>query len=1595
MNRTPKIRSLLTGMLATGLICSATLSYADDTEIFFGGPAIDSGIRPNVLFVLDNSGSMAWRTDSNDNPSGGQSSRMTILKGAFSDIIQSVKGINAGVMVLNSRTEYDGTRMVFPVENIDDIMPSSVTQVANAPELLDSVGDGTERTDVSSAPVLDDPSLVMGYVGVNIDTPGLKDVPLTGSNAFFSSTAYNTAPAAADYACNVAATSNRTNCKAVTSMNVRNSTAGMTALLLIKGVNLPPNATIQSAVLQLTPTNSNNGTPPQLSIRAQRSKTPADLNDDQKLGSNRTFSTTATRVTATTWKNGSSVQFNVLPLITDILATNPVADPIGDVLLAFRASQNNDYTFCASGCPTASAPRLIINYTTPTTQTQTRVGAMRFENVSIPQGATVTSARLDFVPASSSSQAVTFQVKAQLSSDAPVLSTGEHFANRTKTTALTNWQAPEWITENPPVYVDGPDVTGQVQEVVNQTGWCGNNSMAFFLTPSTGTGSRTAYSYDGGAGLQPRLTISYTGGESGCLNPILEARVTDQKNDAYESRTGGMNLAGNSLTLNRAYVGARYEGLALNRNANILDARVILTPASSSNSPNASTTISFEAADNSAAFTSDTSNLSNRNRTSTATCNINNAGGGWTANTPYICRDAAIKTSLQAVVNRNGWQPGNAVTLLLNQSSDTSLSVRAYETNPSQSIKLRIKVANGGLGVSTNTVRNHLDALVQNMTAKDGTPIVPTYLEATQYLRGERSGYSSPMTSACQATHVVILTDGQANNNTNDAKNAIGSLIGKNCTGDASDDGERCARSLAGWLSANDQSAFDGDNYFITHTVGFALDASGGTASTNIKNFLRDVASQGKGSFYTATDAAQLSAAFNAIIQQVLATDTTFVSVSAPVNSFNRADNKDELYYSLFKPSENDRWAGNVKRYRFATPSNGDTSIAQIVDADGTPAIDANTGFFRNTARSFWSATADGNNTAAGGSAAVLPLAASRHLYTYTGSSPSAPVTLSTGNNNLLDTVNTTLTAEMLGAADATERTNLISYIRGINPADSTQRRAMGDPLHSSPRLATWSCNVALSSDGSCGDADQSVVVASNEGFLHVINSKTGVEQMAFMPKALLSNIKPLYNNTRSTSQKPRPYGLDNTVTLWVNDANNNGVIYGGKDPLTGNDISGLNTGEFVYAYVTMGRGGRDVYALDITDRSAPRLMWQILGGTTTGFSKLGQTWSAPVKTQIQVGTAGDSNPPKDVLIFAGGYDVDQDNASVRTSDDQGNALYIVDAKTGALIWSASNDSSATKTLTKMNYSMPGRVRVLDLQKNTQGALISDSQQLADQIFIGDLGGQVWRFYINNGSSGTNLVTPGGNGGDGVFANIVPADTTSETAADRKAKLRRFYNEVDVALLNDSGTLALAVNVGSGYRGHPLDKNAQDRFYSFRTQNITKPASGNEGTITEGDLYDASANLVQKGTEDEKAAQLASLKAAKGWYIKMNSQDGEKVLTRSVTLNGKLFFNTYQPTAVSNSCQAAVGLNRSYEVNILDATPTIVNSSDPSDRYKNSLANGGLAPDPVVFCQGSSCYVNAAGTGYSVVGQNGSTTGQFKRVLLDNDPRSFWIDQTP
>src|SRR5690606_30901866 len=136
-----------------------------------------------------------------------------------------------------------------------------------------------------------------------------------------------------------------------------------------------------------------------------------------------------------------------------------------------------------------------------------------------------------------------------------------------------------------------------------------------------------------------------------------------------------------------------------------------------------------------------------------------------------------------------------------------------------------------------------------------------------------------------------------------------------------------------------------------------------------------------------------------------------------------------------------------------------------------------------------------------------------------------------------------------------------------------------------------------------------------------------------------------------------------------------------------------IEAGEKVFLYFGMGRGGDFYYALDVTEPRAPKFVWKLDG---TALPKLGQTWSTPTPTRIEIaGAAYDpDNTGHHVLVMGGGYEVDQDLQTYST-DSVGNALYIVDAYSGALLWSASNSGSVTQTYAtagrSMDYSIPAR----------------------------------------------------------------------------------------------------------------------------------------------------------------------------------------------------------------------------------------------------------------------------------------------------------------
>lgn len=1453
------------------LLLHSAISAADDTEIFFGSKP-DNDTRPNVLFILDDSGSMGWCVNSNSTCN--TNNRMKVLKDTMTNLLNTTSGVNVGLMVLNNTAGTTGDasvpRLLQPVSNID----GAINVKASSPEIKTSTDDASRYNGSNNT---SDPSLVMGYIK-NPSNPIIRNLGSTSTYSNNNTTYY----LRNGYTCSVqmAAT---TECPdgAITTLNSGSGSSGRDGLLLFRNLNIPKGVTITNATLSL---GSGTG-PTTFNISLADSKTPEAFNHSAALASTFTVPASKTSLVA-----GATHQINITDLLQAQQNLNPTLNPIGDLAVRLRATSRTNFSYAVGDV--INAPELTITYTG--SENNSRTTGLRFQTVNIPQGANITRATLRFVPAASDDRTVNFNVAAEASDNAADFSGGVDFSSRT-TTSSTTWTPPAWRTENPPAYSEsGADVTQQVQEVVNRGGWCGNNAMAFIITPSSGDGSRTAVSQDGNDGFKPVLSISYTGGDSGCTKPIIDLSLLEDKDDARQYRYNSSNTrvvsVGDStlpFTNTYTYVAARFQQVPFKRGAGVEEVSLIVTPDSA-----AGTTVTadvyFEDSGDSSAFSTGTNNIGQRPATTSTSCTFTSQGAG----VPVFCNAAGLKTALQGVLSRSDWQDGNDLSVIIKQTSaSSSLSLRAFETSKADAIRMQVKLSKASdLTDSTYKVRDYLKGVVNDMQAKNGTPLVELLYQAGSYytnLSGKHKGPNSPIESSCQANYLVLMTDGQANGNSSNTINKAKALIDGSCVSRNSGeqtDGETCGVEIAKWLNSTDQSSnLDGDNVVTTHTVGFALQASAGA-----KKFLSDVATAGGGKAYTADDASALANAFNSIIQEALATDTTFVSATAPVNSFNRQDNKDQLYFSLFRPSTTDRWPGNLKRYRMGI-RNGSPLI---LDQDDTPAIDSNTGFFRKNARSWWSSVSDGSNVAAGGAASNLPTPSSRNLLT------------NIAGDTALTQLDTSLTPTQLGVTSNSERDSLINYIRGYEFGNASLRQAIGDPIHSTPSIVSYGCATALDSSGNCPSEIQSAIIGTNEGFVQMFDTNDGTEQFGFMPRDLLGNIKRLAANA-NTGDLSHVYGMDNTVTVWAEDTDKNGAI---------------NGSEFVYAYASMGRGGRGLYALDITTRTAPKLKWVIQGGSGS-FAKLGQTWSAPIKTKIKIGST-----ITDVLIFGGGYDPNQDpqpnQSNVRRTDTQGNDLFIVNAKTGALIWSASSAGIS------MKYSVPSRVSVIGLETNAANQPVINAEGLATQIFVGDMGGQVWRFLINNGTSGPGLVS--GN----VFASIAGAD---------EVNTRRFYNEPAIALLSANNKINLTVSLGSGYRGHPLDKVVQDRFYSFRTEDLNKLGT----TLTENDLYNAT-NLLKVETSAEQAQQKALLDKS-GWYINLGGS-GEKVLSNTLAVGGDLYFNTYQPVPAQSACKATAGISRGYRVNLLDGTAV-------SETTRYTVLQGATLPsNPQIFCKGDTCW---------------------------------------
>ena len=583
-----------------------------------------------------------------------------------------------------------------------------------------------------------------------------------------------------------------------------------------------------------------------------------------------------------------------------------------------------------------------------------------------------------------------------------------------------------------------------------------------------------------------------------------------------------------------------------------------------------------------------------------------------------------------------------------------------------------------------------------------GLTVTPTDIVSFPSVASSRDGdgsYKSPIVNECQSNFVILLTDGEpyADPIVPGQLTQMG-ITDTSCTADANCATKFCVNScLAKFAEAgailDKNDTLTSVQPISTFTIAFNATVPILNEATKISNDIT-----GKGQSFTANNATELTNHLRTIID-ALVVNSTFSSPAVSVNAFNRSVHLDDLYFTLFKPGNGPHWDGNLKKYKLSIRKDGSGNpvldsdgkrIPIIVDALGVEAIDAATGFFKskpNPAKSFWSATADGAEISAGGAADEFTT--TRKVYTYTGTYTNTGDVLQPGNkvivtadNKLAKSNKSKVTDTMLGIS-AIDVVNdglgnsvllhdaLLDLASGIDVFDDNDDakiddalKIMGDPLHAQPAIVQYGSNAN----------DLIAYVATNDGYLHAINTFTGVEKWSFIPQELLPLINKNYENTEGD---PKSYGLDGNVVAWIDDQNNDGFI---------------NGSDKVRLYVSQRRGGNRIYALDVTNSEDPQFEWMIEGGMSgSAYEQLGDTWSA-----INVEKVKDGASSKTVLVFGGGYDTGQDDASSdvaleRHPDSVGNAVYIADAVTGAVLWTAG--LAGDLVLSDMKYSIPARVK--------------------------------------------------------------------------------------------------------------------------------------------------------------------------------------------------------------------------------------------------------------------------------------------------------------
>jgi Tfp pilus tip-associated adhesin PilY1 len=850
-------------------------------------------------------------------------------------------------------------------------------------------------------------------------------------------------------------------------------------------------------------------------------------------------------------------------------------------------------------------------------------------------------------------------------------------------------------------------------------------------------------------------------------------------------------------------------------------------------------------------------------------------------------------------------------------------------------------------GTTCTSSSSGTSSTIAGASSSNYTPLAYSIREGTSYLNYHKSLDAS---ATCRQKSIILVTDGadtiacSAGGNTNaaqreapiyyaNAANKAGYkvyVVGFGSSMPAS------LQNTLNWMAyyggtRNPTVTQSGSTTAVTVSTG--TDACSGTTDPASRNL--------SGYAFMASDPESLVNSLRTAITSIQEATYSFSSQASVAAA--RVQQENFLYEASFEPKNTSGsnkepfWTGHLKKYRLNESTGG------LI----TPAA--------------WDA----------GAVLASTDESERNMYTYKGTM------------TLFDTSH--MADNDFGGAGTSCGTScnlVVGFYRG-DPTYNLEGWKLGDLYHTNPvvintpsayfydprecgstsftTFRTTSSNIRTAANG-----QQIIVSGSNDAQFHAFRTGNGTdyssggdEVWSFIAPNLLQKMAPIAHNSHAdrTILSAHDLFMDGPIQVadvWMPATAGSGTSKNASDWKTVAIISegggsgtylwssssscySTSTSAFSATYSSTTPYYCGIYAMDVTNTlSAPSYLWTPQPSSSQA-PYLGQAWS-----KMQIGRVKIGGNEKWVGLIGAGYNASTCTSSTGTSYDctasatdgssayrAGKGFLVIDMADGTILWSFTHGSTTTLTTSPyMDFSAPAAPLALDL----------DNDGFIDTVYMGDLGGNMWRFRFCPkdscaycGKTDGYTASPCTNCGTELWTGSRLFSSSDQERGSTLSTPSNTHKQIFTsATWAKDGNKNLWIYFGTGENNDPTTKPSDDTIYTKNRLYAIMEDTNLSATYTSTNLTNITNSTFDTNT-------LSS--TVRGWYINLSTNSltradgtvvssplGEKMISDPTVAGKVVYFPTYIPDQGTGTACGLAGDAFLYKLNFLTGASAVEDS---------------------------------------------------------------------